>query len=77
MDYREMAIETVKIACQDLMDRVEEIIPKTEGITDIDVILHIPTLTDNRECLPTISVQIDGYASRIAAEKICEMLNRR
>ena len=77
MDYREMAIKTVKIACQDLMDRADEIIPKGESITDIDVIMHIPSLTDDSECIPTISVQVDGYVSRIAFEKICEMLNQR
>lgn len=37
MTYREMAIETLKLIGQELIDRAEELIPNTEGIKSIDV----------------------------------------
>lgn len=73
MTYREMAIETINIACKDLMERAEKLIPDTEGITGVDLVLHIPSLTDDSNVLPTITIQTDAYTSRVAAEKIAMM----
>ena len=46
MTYREMAIETLKLIGQELIDRAEELIPNTEGIKRIDVWTSIPTMSD-------------------------------
>lgn len=77
MTYREMAIETIKIACQDTLDRVEQIVPDVDGITDIDVVIHIPTLTDDSAVIPEITIKTAAYTSRIATEKIFDMLTQR
>lgn len=74
MTYREMAIETIKIACQDTLDRVEEIVPDIDCITDIDVVIHIPTLTDDAAVIPEIKIMTNAYIRRVAAEKIFDML---
>ncbi len=65
-----MAIESVKIACQDLMDRAEEIIPETESIFGINVELHIPTMTDRSDSIPSLKVTVEAYPKRVAIEKI-------
>ena len=76
MTYREMAIKVIKMACSDLMERAEELVPDTEAITNVDVVLHIPSLMDEGNCVPTIHVKTDCYASRILADEICNMLSR-
>ena len=76
MTYREMAIETIKIACQDTLDRVEEIVPDIDCITDIDVVIHIPTLTDDAAVIPEIKIMTNAYIRRVAAEKIFDMLTK-
>lgn len=73
MTYREMAIETVKLACQDLMDRAEELIPNTEGITSIEVNLRIPTLTDSVSEIPELTVTTNAYPQRMTVEKIIDL----
>ena len=56
------------------MDKAEDIIPKTEGIIGVDVIIHIPSLTDDPDIIPTIDIKTKAYTSRIASEKIIELL---
>lgn len=74
MTYREMAIETIKIACLDTVGRVEDIVPDIDGITDVDVIIHIPTLTDDTASIPEITIKTSAYTGRVATEKILDML---
>jgi hypothetical protein len=69
-----MVLKTIKIACNDLSERAEELIPDAEGITDIKVVLRIPALTDQADCVPAIHVETDCYVKRIAAEEIYKML---
>lgn len=76
MTYREMAIETIKIACQDTLDRVEEIVPDIDCITDIDVVIHIPTLTDDAVVIPEIKIITNAYVRRVAADRIFDMLTK-
>ena len=74
MTYREMTIETIKIACQDLIDRAEELIPDVDCVTGINVVMKIPSLSDRVDCIPTVKVVTDCYTSRVAAEKIIDMM---
>ena len=69
LSYREMAVEILKIAGQDLIDRADEIIPYAEMATNIDVVMHIPTLTDDPDVIPTIKIIGDFFVHRISQEK--------
>lgn len=73
MEYREMAIEMVKLMGQELIDRAEELIPNTEGIKDIDVWISIPTMSDSELCIPEIRVNTIAYPKRMALEKFMEL----
>lgn len=74
LTYREMAIETVKYTCQDIMDRVEELIPDVkEGVYDITLEINIPTLTDRVHEVPSYTLSVEGYVQRSTAEKIIDL----
>lgn len=73
MTYREMAIETLKLIGQELIDRAEELIPNTEGIKSIDVWTSIPTMSDSELCIPEIRVNTSAYPKRITLEKFIKM----
>ena len=73
MEYREMAIEMVKLMGQELIDRAEELIPNTEGIKVIDVWISIPTMSDSELCIPEIRVNTIAYPKRMALEKFMEL----
>ena len=45
MTYIEEAVQVLKLAGQELIDRAEELIPKTESINNIDVLIRIPSKT--------------------------------
>ena len=73
MTYREMAIETLKLIGQELIDRAEELIPNTEGIKSIDVWTSIPTMSDSELFIPEIRVNTSAYPKRITLEKFIKM----
>ena len=73
MTYREMAIKTVNLACQDLMERAEELIPDTSGITSIEVNLRIPTQTDSLDSLPEVTVTTNAFPRIKTVEKIIDI----
>ena len=76
MNYREMTLEVIKIACQDLIDRADDLVPDTDGIYDIDINLHIPSLTDDAACIPEVTLKIGTYSTRVASEKIFDLLRK-
>ena len=70
MTYREMAIATVKMACQDVIDRVEDIIPKdTSAAFDIKLSISIPTMSDNPTDIPHFEVSMSSYPARHTFEE--------
>lgn len=73
MEYREMAIEMLKLMGQELIDRAEELIPNTEGIKDIDVWVSIPTMSDSELCIPEIRVNTSAYPKHMALGKFMEL----
>lgn len=73
MEYREMAIEMLKVIGQELIDRAEELIPNAEGIRNIDVWVSIPTMSDSELCIPEIRVNMSAYPNRMALEKFMEL----
>lgn len=75
MTYREMAVETVKLAGQELIDRAEELIPNAMMVKNIDIWIHIPSATDDQFSVPEIEVQTDVYPSRVSLEKYIDLLS--
>ena len=78
MTYREKAKEIVVLACQDIIDRVDEIIPDTEGVTSTIVELRIPTMTDCLDdSIPEVTITTTAYPKREVAYKIVETIQRK
>lgn len=75
MTYREMTVETVKLAGQELIDRAEELIPNTTMVKNTDIWIRIPSFTDDQLNVPEIEVQTDVYPSRVALEKYVNLLS--
>lgn len=76
-DYRTMAVEVVKIAGKELIDRAEELIPNTEGVKKIDIWISIPTLSGDAFDIPEIQVSTDVYPKRIAVDKIIRLITSK
>ena len=76
MTYREEIIQVIKIACQDLIDNSEKLIPVINGLYSVDLVMHIPTLSDKSECIPEIAINIGSYPSRAACNKIIELVDK-
>lgn len=74
MTYREMTVETVKLAGQELIDRAEELIPNTTMVKNTDIWIRIPSFTDDQHNVPEIEVRTDVYPSRVALEKYVNLL---
>ena len=70
MTYIEEAVQVLKLAGQELIDRAEELIPKTESINNIDVLIRIPSKTDDPYVVPEITVNTKVYPKRVTLEKI-------
>lgn len=75
MTYREMAVKTVKLAGQELIDRAEELIPNATNVREIDIWIRIPSLSSDTFDVPEIEVQTDVYPSRVTFEKYVELLH--
>jgi len=72
LNYRELAVEAVKLAGQELIDRADELICKTEGVKDIDIWIRIPSMTDDPNVIPEIEVSTNVYPRRKSLMKILE-----
>ena len=59
MTYKEMVVKTVRLACQDLSEQIEDLVPDSEGLFEVTVKLKIPTCADRIEELPTFKVVIN------------------
>lgn len=75
MTYREMAVKTVKLAGQELIDRAEDLIPNATNVKNIDIWIRIPSATSDTFDVPEIEVQTDVYPSRVALEKYVDLLH--
>ena len=75
MTYREMAVETVKLAGQELIDRAEELVPNATMVKNVDIWIRIPSLTDDAFDFPEIEVQTDVYPSRVSLEKYIDLFH--
>lgn len=77
MTYREMAVSTMKLAGQELIDRAEELIPNATNVRNIDVWIHIPSLSDALDDVPEIEVQTDVYPSKIMLGKYIDLVSMK
>lgn len=73
MTYKEMVVKTVRMACQDLSEQIEDLVPDSEGLFEVTVKLKIPTLSNRMEELPTFKVAINGYPKRTTVEKMIDL----
>ena len=73
MDYRNMAINVIKIAGQELIDRAEELVCNTDMIKDVDIWIRIPSLTDDPNIVPEIEVSTNVYPRRESLMKIMDL----
>lgn len=78
MTYRETAINIVKIAGQELIDKAEKLIPQGSGFQKIEINarIPIPTMTDDPDCLPEINIETKKYIDREAFETIYTLLQK-
>lgn len=74
MTYREMAVNTIKLAGQELIDRAEELIPNATNVKNIDIWIRIPSCSDDVFEVPEIEVQTDVYPSRITLNKYIDLV---
>lgn len=75
MTYREMAIEMVRIAGQEMVDRAEELIPDTAGVKEIDIWIRIPSRSDDPLNIPEIQVDTTVYPKPVAVDKIMKLIS--
>lgn len=76
-DYRKKTIEIIKVACQDIIDRADELVPNIKRCINTDILIHIPTLTDDSMVIPTVTVTSGNFISRVAEDKIFDILSRK
>lgn len=74
MSYRDMAVAVAKIAGQELIDRADELIPKTEGVKNVNIWIRIPSLSDDAFDIPEIQVDTEVYPKKIAVDKIIQLI---
>lgn len=73
MTYHDKALKLIKLACQDLINRSNEIIPNVEGMYKTTITLIIPIETNTTEIVaeaPTIKVEYESYSSRDVIKEI-------
>lgn len=75
MTYREMAVSTMKLAGQELIDRAEELIPNATNVKNIDIWIRIPSLSCDTFDVPEIEVQTDVYPSSITLGKYVDLVS--
>lgn len=73
MTYREMAVEALKLAGQELIDRAESLIPTAERIKNVDIWIRIPSLTDDTLDLPEIEVNTDVAPTSFMLDKFLSL----
>ena len=69
MTYREMAVEALKLAGQELINRADALVPNAERVSEINVWVRIPSLTDSSLDLPSIEVQADVAPTSFMLDK--------
>lgn len=73
MTYREMAVEALKLAGEELINRADSLIPHAERIENVDIWIRIPSLTDNTLDVPTVEVTTDVAPTSFMLNKIISM----
>ena len=77
MSYRDMAVAVAKIAGQELIDRADELIPKTDGVKNVNICIRIPSLSDDAFDIPEIQVDTEVYPKKIAVDKIIQLIESK
>lgn len=61
MTFRERAIEIMKIAGKEMMERADELIPAAKYVKELNVWIRIPSLSDDPQDVPEIEVSVNVY----------------
>lgn len=69
MTYREMAVEALKLAGQELMERADSLIPNAQCVKAINVWVRIPSLSDNALDIPEVTVETDVLPTSFYLDK--------
>lgn len=67
MKYREKAVEAVRLAGQELMNRAEEFVPNAERVINMEIVIKIPTDTAVPE-FPSLEVRTEVAPSQMMLE---------
>ena len=73
MTYREMAVEALKLAGEELINRADSLIPNAERVEQINVWVRIPSLSDNALEMPTIEVETDVAPTSFMLDKFLSL----
>ena len=69
MKYREKAVEAIRMAGQELMNRAEEFVPNAERVINTEIVIRIPTDTEVPE-FPSLEVRTEVAPSQMMLEEI-------
>lgn len=76
--YRQQAIATIKMACQDVIDRIESIIPQdTQGAFEIYMSMKIPTMTENKFDIPSFTITMSSYPARETVQTYINQMKQK
>ena len=69
-------METTKLACQDVIDRIEELVPDIKGTISVEICIHIPTMADKSGSIPTYEIHTEVYPKMNTIEKIIDVFQK-
>jgi hypothetical protein len=69
MKYHEKAVEAIRLAGQELMNRAEEFVPNANRVINTEIVIRIPTDTGKIE-IPTLEVRTEVAPSQMMLEEI-------
>lgn len=67
MKYREKAVEAIRMAGQELMNRAEEFVPNANRVINTEIVIRIPTDTAVPE-FPSLEVRTEVAPSQMMLE---------
>lgn len=72
MKYREKAVEAVRLAGQELMNRAEEFVPNANRVINTEIVIRIPTDTAEPE-FPSLEVRTEVAPSQMMLEEMIDL----
>ena len=74
MSYRDEVIYFIRRACQDVYDRIDDLIPKdTTTAFSVKLSINIPTQSDKLDDFPNFEISMSSYPSRSISDEMVLM----